>query len=71
MLGPVVFNAMDTTTRMSVLLGKRIGNPSIEDKIDKKVKRYLKKAWNARAVVTEAINATLGTTYGVFSARAA
>ena len=71
MLGPVVFNTMDTTTRMSVLLGKRIGNPSIEDKIDKKVKRYLKKAWNARAVVTEAINATLGTTYGVFSARAA
>ena len=71
MLCPVVFNAMDTTTRMSVLLGKRVGNPAIEDKIDRTVKRYLKKAWNARAVVREAINATLGTTYGVFSARAA
>jgi hypothetical protein len=69
--GPVDFHAMDATTRHLVLLGRRIGDPVAEDRIDRTVKRYLKKAWNARAAVTETINDMLGTSYGVFSALAA
>ena len=46
-----------------VLLGKRIGDPVAEDRIDSAVKRYLTKAWNLRADVTARINAVLGTAY--------
>ena len=69
--GPIAYSALDTTTRQLVLLGKRIGDSAIEDRIDRTVKRYLKKAWNARAAVTEAINDVMGTSYDVFPARAA
>ena len=69
--GPTDFHYLDVSARHLVLLGKRIGDPATENRIDRTVKRYLKKAWNARAAVTEAINGVLGTSYGVFTARIA
>ena len=46
-----------------MILGKRIGDPVAEDRIDAVVKRYLTKAGNLRAGVTARINAVLGTAY--------
>ena len=48
-----------------MILGKRIGDPIAEDRIDAAVKRYLTKAWNLRAGVTADINDALGTAYDV------
>jgi hypothetical protein len=59
------FSGMDDNKRLTILLGKRIGDPVAEDRIDRTVKRYLRKAWNARSPVTEAINRHLGTKYEV------
>jgi hypothetical protein len=57
---------LDGKAQCSVLLGQRIDNPEVENKIDRIVKVYLKKAWNARIHVTEHVNTVLGTQYGVF-----
>ena len=57
------FADMDTLAQCEVVLGKRIGDPVAEDRIDAAVKRYLTKAWNLRAGVTARINAVLGTAY--------
>ena len=55
---------------LPIILGKRIGVPRLENRIDRAAKRYLRKAWNARGRLTRAINATLGTKYDVFTAAA-
>jgi hypothetical protein len=59
--------SMNSQGQCEVILGKRIGDPIAENRIDTVVKKYLIKAWNARAEVTASINATLGTTYDVWS----
>jgi hypothetical protein len=55
---------------LPIILGKRIGVPRLENRIDRATKRYLRKAWNTRGRLTRAINATLGTNYDVFTAAA-
>jgi hypothetical protein len=54
---------------LHVILGKRIGDPRLEDRIDREVKKFLRKAWNARGPLTRAINNTMGTKYDVFKAK--
>ena len=54
---------MSGQAQCEVILGKRIGDPVAENRIDAAVKRYLTKAWNLRAGVTARINAALGTAY--------
>ena len=39
----------------------------VEAQIDRAVKKFLVKAWNARSGVTTAINTVLGTKYEVFA----
>jgi hypothetical protein len=53
---------------LPIILGKRIGVPRLENRIDRAAKRYLRKAWNARGRLTQAINDRLGTSYDVFTA---
>ena len=59
------FAGMDSQAQCEVILGRRIGDPIAEDRIDAVVKRYLTKTWNLRAGVTARINAVLGTAYDV------
>jgi hypothetical protein len=59
------FAGMDSQGQCEVILGRRIGDPVAEDRIDAVVKRYLTKTWNMRAEVTARINAVLGTAYDV------
>ncbi len=65
------FIAMTTADQLAILLGKRISDPQAEDKLDRNVKRFLSKCWNARSVVTGAVNDALFTSYGIYSAIAA
>ena len=62
-LTAAAFADMGSRAQCEVILGKRIGDPVAEDRIDAAVKRYLTKAWNLRAGVTARINAVLGTAY--------
>ena len=62
-LTATAFADMGSRAQCEVILGKRIGDPVAEDRIDAAVKRYLTKAWNLRAGVTARINAVLGTAY--------
>ena len=59
------FAGMSSQARCAVILGRRIGDPIAEDRIDAVVKRYLTKTWNLRAGVTANVNAVLGTAYDV------
>jgi hypothetical protein len=59
------FAHMSSQAQCEVILGKRIGDPIAEDRIDATVKIYLTKTWNLRAGVTANINAALGTAYDV------
>lgn len=59
------FAGMGSQAQCEVILGRRIGDPIAEDRIDAVVKRYLTKTWNLRAGVTAKINAVLGTAYDV------
>jgi hypothetical protein len=62
------FATMAPVDQLPVLLGKRFSDPTAEDKIDRTVKRFLSKCWNLRSEVTGAINDTLFTSYGIYSA---
>ena len=62
------FTNMEAKDQLAVLLGKRISDPAVEDRIDRSVKRYLSKCWNLRAGVTGAINDALFTSYGIYPA---
>jgi hypothetical protein len=64
-LTATAFAEMGSSAQCEVLLGRRIGDPVAEDRIDAAVKRYLTKTWNMRADVTARINAVLGTAYDV------
>ena len=59
------FAGMGSQAQCEVILGRRIGDPIAEDRIDAVVKRYLTKTWNLRAGTTAKINAVLGTAYDV------
>jgi hypothetical protein len=65
------FDAMSNGDQCQILLGKRIGDPIGENRLDRSVKRFLRKAWTTRAPVTARINEVLGTQYEVFCARQA
>jgi hypothetical protein len=67
----VKFATMSTRDQLDVLLGKRISDPTTEDRIDRSVKRYLSKCWNLRGEMTVAVNEALFTSYGIYSAIAA
>ena len=62
------FKHMSSKDQVLILLGKRFGSPVAEDSIDRLVKRFLTKAWNARAPITTAMNGTFGKSYKVFVA---
>ena len=49
--------------QLLIILGKGFGKRAAEDRVDKQVKRFLRKCWNARAHVTAAINEVCGTAY--------
>jgi hypothetical protein len=49
------FTAMSEGQQSHVLLGKRFGDPAAEYRIDRSVKRFLRKAWTIRAPVTARI----------------
>ena len=59
------FVQMDSRIQLLIILGRRIGDPAAEDRIDVAVKRYLVKCWNLRGSVTRAINSQLGTSYEI------
>jgi hypothetical protein len=61
-----VFGAMSKEDQSHVLLGKRFGDPTAENRIDRSVKRFLRKAWTIRAPVTARVNAVLGKQYDVY-----
>jgi hypothetical protein len=65
-LTPANFDAMSHKEQCNILLGQRIGDPVAENRIDRNIKRYLKKAWNIRAPVTASVNVVLGKEYEVF-----
>jgi hypothetical protein len=64
-LTPAIFDAMSHKEQCNILLGQRIGDPVAGNRIDRNIKRYLKKAWNRRAPVTASVNAVLGKEYEV------
>ena len=70
-VSPADFIAMTTNDQLAILLGKRISDPKAEDRLDRNVKRFLSKCWNARSEVTGAVNDALFTSYGIYSAIAA
>ena len=67
-LTAVCFASMQSHDQLAILLGKRIADPEAEDRIDRIVKRFLSKCWNLRSKVTSAVNDTLFTSYGIYSA---
>ena len=66
-LGTREFDALPREGKLVVLLGRRVEDKAVEDRIDRTVKVYLKKAWNARDSIRIIINNKLGTNYGVFN----
>jgi hypothetical protein len=66
-LGTREFDALPREGKLVVLLGRRVEDKAVEDRIDRTVKVYLKKAWNARDSIRITINNKLGTNYGVFN----
>ena len=64
-LTATAFAELGSPAQCEVILGRRIGDPIAEDRIDVAVKSFLTKAWNMRADVTARINAVLGTAYDV------
>jgi hypothetical protein len=67
-LDPVEFATMQPSEQLPILLGKRFGDPAAEDRLDRSMKRFLSKCWNLRSEVTDATNAALFTSYGIYSA---
>ena len=60
---------MDREHHRQLLLGKRIGDPIAETKVDIAVKHFLIKAWNKRSCLTRTINSLLGTNYEAIRSR--
>jgi hypothetical protein len=64
-LTAVTFDVMSQGDQCNILLGQWIGDHVTENRIDCNVKRYLRKAWNVRALVTASVNRVLGKQYKV------
>ena len=64
----VEFASMHPSDQLAILLGKRFADPKAEDRVDRVAKRFLSKCWNLRSEVTNAVNDTLFTSYGIYSA---
>ena len=62
-LPPDKFDELPQRSKMHILLGKRFGDPTAENRIDKHVKEYLKKCWSTRAEVSEAIDQAFNVHY--------
>ena len=60
------FGALPAGEQLLVILGKRVGDPRFEDKVDWQAKKFLTKCWNAREPVQAAINSQFGTQYGIY-----
>jgi len=63
----VAFKQMAPLAQTHLLLGQRIGDPKREDRIDKYIRKYLTKAWNARHEMTVKINKVLGKSYDIMA----
>ena len=55
------FQDMGEEEKFYIILGKRFGNRIREDQVDRAVKRFLSKCWNAREPATATLDAALGT----------
>jgi hypothetical protein len=63
--GAPAFQEMDggmgDDEKFYIILGKRFGDRTREDQVDRAVKRFLCKSWNAREPATTTLDAALGT----------
>ena len=50
-----------------LLLGKRVDDPVLENRVDWQVKKFLCKSWTKRKPVMDAINRQFGTQYGIYN----
>ena len=67
-VGAEAFLAMPSQDQRHILLGRRVGDPAAENRIDRATKRFLRKAWNAReraGLSTRIVNAVCGTAFSV------
>jgi hypothetical protein len=62
---PGGLRSLDKQEQLLIILGKRFGKLEYEDRVNKHVKRFLRKCWNARSQVTATINEMCGTSYEV------
>ena len=60
------FGMLGADEQLQIILGKRVGDPQFEDKVDWQAKKFLTKCWNAREHVQTAINVNFGTDYGIY-----
>ena len=61
------FASATRSEKLHIILGKRSGCAKVDKSIDRMVKSFLIKNWNARQHVTSAINEALGVNYGIIS----
>ena len=61
------FASVTRSEKLHVILGKRSGCAKVDTSIDRMVKSFLIKNWNARQPITSAINEALGVDYGIIS----
>jgi hypothetical protein len=59
--GAPAFQDMGEEENFRTILGKRFGDRKREDQVDRAVKRFLSKCWNAREPATATLDAALGT----------
>jgi hypothetical protein len=62
-LPPGGLRTLSKREQLLILLGRRFGTKESEDLVDKHVKRFLRKCWNARADITLVINEVFGKSY--------
>ena len=59
------FRSMTDTDKCRIILGRRAGDPRVDNAIDRMAKRRLKKFWNLRAPISRAVNNALQTNYWI------
>ena len=59
----VAFAALPPEEQFLLLLGKRVDDPVLENRVDWQVKKFLCKSWTKRKPVMDAINRQFGTQY--------
>ena len=63
----VAFAALPPEEQFLLLLGKRVDDPVLENRVDWQVKKFLCKSWTKRKPVMDAINRQFGTQYGIYN----